>query len=205
MALSIIFFAFFCCLYGSSFGNGHAKQTCPTGYYCPNGGACVCRCPRSDRCTQDQNCTGLDECYKQPNGSYLIRIGHTTISGLGIHNLNIEHRFLIYRGFAYEFGANYSTQVLDIIDPEYKYAGGKHLNPKGIRDDGVSRCTYEEAMLFVNRWNKRYNLVTNNCLHFTGAMSKYLNNLCNQQVAVNMITLQEQIDEMLSNYMCEQV
>lgn len=85
MALSIIFLTFFCCLnfvyasYGDGSGDGPAKQTCPTGYYCPSGGECVCRCPRSDRCTPRQNCTGLDEpdlCNKQPGGNcYIIRIG----------------------------------------------------------------------------------------------------------------------------------
>lgn len=85
MALSIIFLTFFCCLnfvyasYGDGSGDGPAKQTCPTGYYCPSCGECVCRCPRSDRCTPRQNCTGLDEpdlCDKQPDGDcYIIRIG----------------------------------------------------------------------------------------------------------------------------------
>lgn len=194
----------------SSFGEGPAPQTCPKGYYCPNGMACPCkdcRYPRSARCTPKQDCPRLDECYKQPDGCYLIRIGHAKLFGS-----ILEHRFVIYRGFAYEFGKGYSTQVLDITDPKYKYAGGRRLNSNGITNDGTSCCTYQEAMMFVNGWNMKYNLFFNNCLDFTRDLSTYLKkSSCNQQKADCMLNaelkaiLLEEIDEILSNHtiMCD--
>ena len=204
MASSYIFLALlYLCCSSSSINTGHiyiekykkcsppAKQTCPNGYYCPNGGECVCRCPRSDRCTPRQNCTGLDECYKQPNGSYLIRIGYVDT------DIIFNHRFLIYRGFAYEFGPSYSTQVLDITDPRYKY---KELDVT-ITVAGTSYCTYDEALLFVNKWNPCYNFICNNCWIFANRMSHYLKtSSCSIPGDRNVTMLMQEIDNILMYY-----
>ena len=94
----------------SSSGTGPAYQTCPTGYYCPFDK--LCHYPRSNRCTGNQNCSYLDECYQESDGSYLIRIGHAKL--FGSKRTLFEHRFVIYRGFAYEFGGSYNMHQIQI-------------------------------------------------------------------------------------------
>lgn len=203
----------------SSFGDGPAPQTCPKGYYCPNGMACPCkdcRYPRSARCTPKQDCPRLDECYRQPGGCYLIRIGHAKLFNSSSNKTLLEHQFVIYRGFAYEFGKGYSTQVLDITDPKYKYDGGRHLNSNGITNEGTSCCTYEEVMIFVKRWSMKYHdyhPLCNNCQHFARCLRKYLKtSSCNQQKAVCTLNaelkaiLLGEIDQILSNHatMCDE-
>uniref|UniRef100_A0A1X7STX9 Uncharacterized protein n=1 Tax=Amphimedon queenslandica TaxID=400682 RepID=A0A1X7STX9_AMPQE len=115
-----------------------AAQTCPNGYYCPIGKECLA--PRDARCTKKQNCPPLDKsCNKQHDNSYLIQIGHSKLFGFpGSKRIPLEHQFVIYRGFAYEFGKPYNTQVLDIADPWYKYACGRGLNSNGIQSAGTS-------------------------------------------------------------------
>ena len=187
----------------SSSGAGTAPQTCPNGYYCPSDGQC--KSPRNDRCTSSQDCTGLDDCEKQADG-YRIRIGHTRLTSFSSSSkqYRLEHQFVVYRGFAYEFGGSYNTQILDISDPQYKY-----LNDRNVRytNDGTSYCTYNEAVLFVNDWARRYNVITNNCQHFAIALSAYLQSpSCGQQGAQDLKQntgdtdmLMEEIDDILSN------
>ena len=63
----------------SSSGTRPAYRTCPTGYYCPFK---LCHYPHSNRCTESQNCSYLDECYQESDGSYLIHIGHAKVCNL---------------------------------------------------------------------------------------------------------------------------
>ena len=189
----------------SSSGAGTAPQTCPNGYYCPSDGQC--KSPRNDRCTSSQDCTGLDDCEKQADG-YRIRIGHArlTSSSSSSKQYRLEHQFVVYRGFAYEFGGSYNTQILDISDPEYKYIGDR--NVKYYTNGGTSYCTYDEAVLFVNSWADKYSLVFNNCQHFAKAFSRHLRTslYCNQKGARDLkqntddtAMLMEEVDDILSN------
>ena len=55
----------------------------------------------------------------------------------------INHWFVEYRGFAYEFGRCYGVQELDLNDPKYKYVKpGLHKNAKVISAElmGSSSC-----------------------------------------------------------------
>ena len=207
----LICLAFFFCgvycrgIHRSSSGPGTAPQTCPTGYYCPNDRQC--KSPRSDRCTSSQDCTGLDDCYKQADGSYLIRIGHSRLTSFSSSSkqYRLEHQFVVYRGFAYEFGGSYNTQILDISDPQYKYIGNR--NVKHYTNYGTSYCTYDEAVMFINDWTDKYRLLRNNCQHFAKAFSEYLRtSSCNQQGARDLKQntghtdiLMKEIDGILSN------
>ena len=89
----------------------------------------------------------------------------------------LEHRFVTFRGFTYEFGKSYGVQVLDIIDPMYKYINGKGLNSGGIDKIGSSYCGWEDAYanMVVEMWkSEEYGFSTNNCQHFAAAMSRIL-------------------------------
>ena len=158
----------------SSSGTGPAVQTCSTGYYCPIDRSC--HYPGSNRCTSAQNCTSLDDCNQESNGRYLIHIGHAKLYGSKKRTL-FEHRFVIYRGYTYEFGGSY------VADPEYKYYNGRHHNSNGITTDGSS---YEDAVEFTNSWTEKYNVFTNNCQHF--AMVIFLeSSSCNEVQGKNEI------------------
>ena len=190
----------------SSSGPGTAPQTCPTGYYCPNDRQC--KSPRSDRCTSSQNCPGLDDCYREADGSYLIHIGRSPLTNSGSSSKftlpELNHQFVVYRGFTYEFGTDY-LQVLDIADPKYRYAGDRGVT--GYTTDGTSYCTYDDAVMFVNSWNRKYNLLKRNCQHFAMGFSEYLKTAsCNQQGGRGLKQntndteiLMKEIDEILSN------
>jgi hypothetical protein len=213
--IKIFFFiAFLCsmqstCRSGSSTssGEGYARQTCPDGYYCPS--EKQCKTPRSNRCTSSQNCPGLDStCYKERNSNrYRIRIGHARLTSSGSKRTIFEHRFLLYRGYAYEFGKSYpQTQELDIADPIYKYKDGRELNSNGITNEGYSYCSYSEANMFVDGWKNDYNLIWSNCQHFVDGMKYYLKySSCNRwpslkRDASNMTdVLTQEINAILSN------
>ena len=171
----------------SSGGAGVAPQTCGTdnrNFYCrydPNE-----RCkPRYQRCTGSNICNNPatmmeDGCLETTNpGEYNVQKGHTKLGSsfssrkrFEIH-LKYEHQFITFRGFTYEFGKSYAAQILDITDPKYKYRNG--LNGlKRIETLGPSYCSWEDANMFVDKWNKKYRVFTHNCQHFAAAMSKTL-------------------------------
>lgn len=196
---------------GSS-GAGPATQTCPTGYYCSTDSQC--KSPRSTRCTPAQQpCTALDQvtnlntatsCNYVAGRGYEIRVGHAKLGISGSKKTLLEHRFVIYRGFTYEFGGSYNTQVLDIADPQYKYLNGRSLNSNGITSDGFSSCSYSQAQLFVTAWTGRYNVFTNNCQHFADAMVRFLQGGCDQsslprQNTNNTSAILNEINGILSN------
>jgi hypothetical protein len=213
--IKIFFFiAFLCsmqstCRSGSSTssGEGYARQTCPDGYYCPS--EKQCKTPRSNRCTSSQNCPGLDStCYKERNSNrYRIRIGHARLTSSGSKRTIFEHRFLLYRGYAYEFGKSYpQTQELDIADPIYKYKNGRGLNSGGITNYVYSYCSYDDANMFVNGWKNKYNLIWRNCQNFVRGMKHYLKrSSCNRpslkrDASHNMTdVLTQEINAILSN------
>ena len=178
----------------SSSGTGPAYQTCPTGYYCPFDK--LCHYPRSNRCTGNQNCSYLDECYQQSDGSYLIRIGHAKL--FGSKRTLFEHRFVIYRGFAYEFGGSYNTQILDASDPDYKYVNGRYLNSNGITNGGTSYCSFSDASQFTDSWTRKYNVFTNNCQHFVKALVVFLTSSCNGQ-SKREIDISSEIENIMTN------
>ena len=201
ICLAFFFGGVYCHGIRQSYGSGTAPQTCPDGYYCPSDRQC--KSPRSSRCTSSQNCTGLDDC-NESDECYLIRIGRSplTSSGSSSKQYRLEHQFVVYRGFAYEFGNDY-LQVLDIADPKYRYAGDKDVT--GYTTDGTSCCTYDDAMMFVNSWNLKYEYSVfgffggKNCQHFAKAFSNFLqSDSCNQQGGDKGM-LKEEIDEILSN------
>ena len=195
ICLAFFFGGVYCRGIRQSYGSGAARQTCPDGYYCPSDRQC--KSPRSSRCTSSQNCPGLDDC-NESDECYLIRIGRSPLPGSGSSSkqYRLEHQFVVYRGFAYEFGNDY-LQVLDIADPKYRYAGDKDVT--GYTTDGTSCCTYDDAVMFVNSWNRKYSLAKNNCQHFAKAFSNFLQtDSCNQQGGDKGM-LMEEIDEILSN------
>lgn len=164
----------------SSSGAGVADQTCGTDntrFYCPTDEMCK---PRSERCTGTSVCinpqTNMEsECYETSSaGKFYIRLGHANLGFSGSKKTLLEHRFITFRGFTYEFGKSYGVQILDIIDPLYKYRGGRDLNHNGIETVGSSYCTWEDATMFAGAWNTKYSLFRNNCQHFARAMTKFL-------------------------------
>ena len=165
---------------GSS-GTGTAPQTCGTDnnkFYCPVDELCK---PRSQRCTHANVCNNPqtnkeDGCYESTTypGLYEVRLGHAKLGLLGSKQYALEHQFIVYRGFTYEFGKSYGVQILDTADPQYKYHNGMNLNSNGIETVDYSYCTWDDATKFANKWNDEYSLWSNNCQHFTDALKEYL-------------------------------
>ena len=165
-------------------------------YYCKVSGQCM---ERSERCVGRGNCLNLGiEEGCSCDGSYAhcnVYLGKTTLSlsssskkkrrnentctGFLFGNAKIEHQFILYRGFVWEFGKSYLVQILDINDPNYKY--NRPSERKGIKSitlQGRSSCTYEQALPFLNNFELRYRLCTNNCQHFAKGLLTWLLNDC---------------------------
>ena len=168
----------------SSSGAGVAPQTCGTdnmNFYCPYDSVDRCK-PRNQRCTGSDICNNPntmteDDCSETSNpGQYYVFLGHANIFGSSSKKRRLlEHRFVTFRGFTYEFGKSYGVQVLDISDPMYKYINGKDLNSGGIEQIGSSYCSWEDANMVVEMWKSaKYRLFTRNCQHFAAAMSRVL-------------------------------
>ena len=145
----------------SSGGAGVAPQTCGTdnrNFYCCYDLNERCK-PRYQRCTGsniilcNNPATMMEDgCLETTNpGEYNVLKGYTKLGS----------------------GISYAAQILDITDPKYKYRNG--LNGfKRNETLGPSYCSWEDANMFVDKWNKKYNWLTNNCQHFAAAMSKTL-------------------------------
>lgn len=188
-------------------GPGVAEQTCETSnFFCPYDTQRDQQCsrPRSERCSSSSTCvnptTMMEEgCQKTSTpGLYKVQLGHARLSSFSsskkrscswnifrLIGTPVEHQFITFRGFTYEFGSSYGVQVLDIADPLYKYANGAELNSNGIENIGSSYCTMDDANMVVNMWkNEEYCLINSNCQHFAKAMSHVLlNSPCNQPSA----------------------
>ena len=185
--------------------SGVADQTCDgtsranSEFYCPYDGKCKAR---SLRCIGANVCnnpaTNSEEgCYETSiPGKYGVRLGHSTFIIPKTTSGGVEHQFIEYRGFTYEFGRTYGVQILDTADPLYKYKNGKELNSQGIEDVGSSYCTWQDATLFTERWlnSYNYNLLSSNCQDFartlrvlltTGVCSQLPSSVTNRMVALN--------------------
>ena len=173
-------------LSGSS-GAGPAPQTCGNNkFYCPYDSVDRCK-PRSQRCAGNSVCQNPvtmkeEDCSEtsQP-GQYYVLLGHAELTDSSSSKrkrsimLRLEHQFVTFRGFTYEFGKSYGVQVLDIADPKYKYKNGKHLNSKGIKQSGKSYCSWEDANKVVEEWkSKKYDLFSRNCQHFAATLRDIL-------------------------------
>ena len=191
----------------SSSGAGIAPQTCGTdntNFYCPVDKLCK---PRSQRCTRANICNNPDtntedECYETSlSGQYYVRLGHAKLGFFGSKQYALEHQFIVYRGFTYEFGKSYGVQILDTADPQYKYRNGMHLNSKGIEVVGSGYCTWEDATSFANGWNKNYHLIKNNCQHFAIALQEFLTTgVCSVlRSEDHTANLNQQINDILQN------
>ncbi len=204
----IIFCAAFCSLQAahtrnSSPGEGPARQTCGTNnlnFYCPLNGMCE---PRNQRCTGTSICideTGEEEgCFESSiPDKYYIQLGHSELGFSGSKQYRLEHQFIAYRGLTYEFGNSYGVQILDTIDPEYKYRNGEYL----FDTAGSSYCTWEDATQFSSKWDTNYGLLTNNCQHFTIMMQIFLlNSTCNKPPSSRrQDDIGDYIDQLLSHY-----
>ena len=189
-----------------------APQTCGTdntNYYCPVDRLCK---PRSQRCTHANVCNNPttnteDGCYETSiSGLYNVRLGHAILFGSsGSKQYDLEHQFIVYRGFAYELGKSYQVQILDTADPQYKYRNGMDLNSKGIEVVGSGYCTWEDATMFVNGW-KSYNFAINNCQHFAIALQEFLTTgVCSVPISNRVkredhtADLNQQINDILQN------
>ena len=171
---------------------GPAPQTCGTdSFYCRQDGHCK---PRSQRCNGNNICINPltmkeEDCSETSNlGEYAVLFGHAKLPGFDLIDdivTILEHQFVTFRGFTYEYGKSYQVQVLDIADPIYKYRNGKDLNDRGIEQIGRSYCTQEDANKVVEMWkDEKYNLLDNNCQHFADALSYILiHGSCNQPPA----------------------
>ena len=131
----------------SSSGPGKAPQMCSldnnnnidVNFYCREQSQCL---PREQRCTgAATTCsTANQDCYPtSTSGQYSVRLGHANLGLFGSKKTILEHRFIVYRGFTYEFGKSYQVQILDIADPDYKYINGRELNRGGI-ETGLILC-----------------------------------------------------------------
>ena len=91
----------------------------------------------------------------------------------------IEHHFIEYKGFAWEFGWPYQLQILDVNDPNYKYNREKGLRSiKSRTFVGTSFCSYDAALFYALNFNKRYGICSNNCQHFAKGLQQWLLSGC---------------------------
>ena len=173
----VICLALICAANGSS---GPEDQECgPESFYCRNDGNCR---PGGQRCTGSDVCinseSGMEDgCSPTGNpGQYQVLLGHSKLSSSSSSKKQyaLEHQFITYRGFTYEFGRLYDTQILDINDPNYKYLNGRSLNSKGIESVGSSYCSRDDVLEFLDSWNEEYSVSHNNCQHFAKALQTAL-------------------------------
>lgn len=181
-------------------GSDPEREYCEnTRFYCPNDNICK---PREQRCIGAHICDNprngteyqCDESSADA-GKFKVLRGHSRLGRpkrstfrmlLDSLNWELEHQFITFRGFTYEFGRGYGVQVLDILDPNYKYINGRSLNERGIEVVGESYCTYEDAMQFVREWRElrgEYSVFSNNCQHFADKLLERLtapNSHCNR-------------------------
>jgi len=168
----------------SSSGAGVAPQSCGTNneqYCCPSGGKHCAQCSqRSLRCANErcdyQSIGGGNNCFATSGGSFELKLAHVKLFGSSSKRKRqyaLEHQFIQYRGFTYEFGKSYGVQILDVNDPDYKYINNQYI--KRIDPAGTSQCSWEEATLFTDMWKKPdYRLLTRNCQHFAKALKIFL-------------------------------
>lgn len=185
----------------SSSSTGYMPPICEeqNGFYCPapDSSMSTFSCPpRSQRCAGDGNSTQCTQktyqhCdYVSADGKFIVYRyssplalrqllgGHSRSTRSGILaclRIKPEHQFITYRGLTYEFGL-YGTRVQDPNDPNYEYNTRSSYDRTYL---GLSSCTYEEVMTFVNTWsNSQYRLCSHNCQDFARGLGKYLTTDC---------------------------
>ena len=156
-------------------------------FYCPGSSQTYQCVARSERCTGDAQSNmcrmkTYEYCnYDMKTGKFEVWRYSTNLqsSFSGRKRLSLEHQFIVYRGFMYEFG-RYGTRVQDPNDPKYEYGPGRRAsrNPKRL---GLSSCTYGQVMEFVTIWSKNpYKLFSRNCQHFVKGLGAYLTDNCSR-------------------------
>lgn len=179
----------------SSSSTGYTTPICEeqNGFYCPAPDSSFSCPPRSQRCAGDGNSTQCTQktyqhCdYVSAGGKFIVYryssplalrqfLGRSARSDLfACLRIKPEHQFITYRGLTYEFGL-YGTRVQDPNDPNYEY---NTRSSYGRTYLGLSSCTYEEVMTFVNAWsNSQYRLCSHNCQDFARGLGKYLTTDC---------------------------
>ena len=116
-----------CSFHFSSASRGLENERCGSnGFYCPTNGKCFDRTPRCTSASVCLDSRGKEaKCYES-NGKYKYFKKESPLpsSSSSRKKRNVvswlNHWFVEYRGFVYEFGAA-GFQELDINDPNYKY------------------------------------------------------------------------------------
>ena len=160
-----------------------------TEYFCPRNRTCL---SSFQRCTSDEVCQyegGIDKCLKlfpRDRSAYAILVGHVrTYDRNPIPEIfGMEHQFLQYRGFTYEYDFP-GVRVYDLNLPQYIYRDKKKRDPekyprreftrRGIVQVGYSYCTYEEVGVFNRMWDRlKFKSFTLNCQHYVKALKTFL-------------------------------
>ena len=151
-------------------------------FYCPHDSTCYdreLRCTSAKVCVRDAN-SPEEKCYESETpGRYNFFRKEAPI----IFNWSkINHWFVEYRGFVYEFGSG-GDQELDVNDPNYKYGPGRE---KVVKEElkGSSSCTREQVTSFIKKWkidHPDYKLAANNCQDFSQALIEELKNNCSKR------------------------
>ena len=179
---------------GNSSASGMDKQVCGMyNFYCPRTNQCF---DRKERCTGKVclDANGEEQgCSKNANDTYNFYLKKSSLkpqkwSSKNITLYELNHWFVCYRGFVYEFGKTYGLQELDVSDPNHKY--GPNGNKKVIYKKclGSSNCTREQIQQFNKKWlqvNKGYKLFSNNCQDYAKALLKNLENNCDMNLIGN--------------------
>ncbi len=169
-------------------GSSREKQFCgDEKFYCPTRTLTDKCLDRKLRCTNSRVCLDFngneEKCFEVSTspGTYNFFKKKSPLSSgsSSKRGLELNHWFVQYRGFAYEFGS-YLFQELDVNDPNYKYGPGREK----VRSQelvGSSDCTREQVLRFVGRWlqaNPKYKLFKSNCQHFAQRLLKELGDGC---------------------------
>ena len=171
----------------SSSSNYYKTPICdPDGFYCPNPAGYSCL-PRTQRCTTNDasdQCTSkkYENCnYIQTSKKFMIYSHYTWLNLSGRKsNKKPVHEFITYRGLMYEYG-DHGTRVQDPSDPNYEYAPGKRQEIPLVSpsDVGMSACTYEQVLPFLDLWPKdAYSVPYHNCQNFAQDLTEYLVDGC---------------------------
>lgn len=169
------------CLYGRS-GGTYTEPMCEymKGFYCLSTTTCLLRTLRCTGGDSDQPCIQKTDqgCrYDSTSGKFAVYRYSTGLSVFGSSSRSLldclqyelEHHFITYRGLMFEFGT-YGTRVQDLNDPNYEYKTRSWYDEKSL---GVSSCTYEQVIKFMDTWGE-YKLCSNNCQDFASGLGNYL-------------------------------
>jgi hypothetical protein len=213
---------FFCLCTNVSYTSGASSRSsenplcAPDGFYCIVTDNCL---PRTDRCTQSDSSPQClqktyEHCeYNAANDRFKVFKHSTplltsrgivgdTIEGLKcLYNyakgeLKVEHQFITYRGFLYEFGT-YGTRIQDPSGPNYEYRTREASPPEEVGD---SSCTYDSVVNFNRLW-ENYKLCSNNCQNYAKGLGQYLIGDCTMPTRKrNAARSDEERDRQMAEY-----